>query len=852
MGCSNGKSDVDDLEDGTLEHAQSIGGGESWHDNLSLEEKKKIAKLHGGSECFFCKCCGIFGAWTGLKCCCCHFTAETPFLSIKHDRHCTDIPCCCLMIAAIALQLLLVLYAITTLQADPRWLVYYSDIYGQLCAPSISLEEYDIAFNVSSAGNYAAWPDIRMYDLRVCVDHCNDTLTDDRIVTPSFDADLGAIEFDSENGLSIDLSGYQSVNVLEAICIPDPEYADAIASHVLDADYSDFADNFNAVSDQVSLAVADVKTCVLLFILCAITAALISMFWGFLIRQIGAIIIWVSILITLVGVGLLAYYLITYSQYAYLFGYTTIGDVMYYTGVGLAVCDIGFALAVCAMWNRIRLAIAIAKETTRALSDMWSLFFYPLLPFLAFMVYIAYWIVGGVYMSSVTVEKEWPMPLAYTMPYYEGGPTLQSKLNLPDDATYVYLEVDDNWQYLGLFHFFVLLWVTHFISYHTFMVIAGVYAEWYFADWKDESETQKWRGSDEELLVIDGAAVRNDDDLEKSKAKVKENKDAAMKENKDAALDAAGQVESVEEIQYIAKLSRTPVCGSFGRVTKYHLGTIAFASLLIAIIEFIEYTLTYFEKKFVGAEPSPMKKIIIAIIHCALKVMKCILDRINRNGLIVTSIYGWPFCAASMKGIALVFKNVVRSSALAMVSGYLEKLGKICIIAGNLGLCMMFANYYYGNTLSSLVLPMIICFGITFVVTWQYMHLYEVGISTIFICFLVDEERNKSFESMKASKRLRKIIGAHKPPKEYLIAHSRSIRHDGVMDQTQKLHFANEAKHNEEDLRTMETMGHVEYFSDEEKKELNRILTVDQDDDEHDKDQVKHTFTLQALEMEAR
>ena len=62
------------------------------------------------------------------------------------------------------------------------------------------------------------------------------------------------------------------------------------------------------------------------------SALLVSMFWGWLIRKIGEIIIWVSILCTLRAGALSAYCLVTYSEYAYLFGYETIGDIMYYSG----------------------------------------------------------------------------------------------------------------------------------------------------------------------------------------------------------------------------------------------------------------------------------------------------------------------------------------------------------------------------------------------------------------------------------------------------------------------------------------------------------------------------------------
>ena len=162
--------------------------------------------------------------------------------------------------------------------------------------------------------------------------------------------------------------------------------------------------------------------------------------------------------------------------------------------------------------------------------------------------------------------------------------------------------------------------------------------------------------------------------------------------------------------------------------------------------------------------------------------MKCILDRINRNGYIICAITGWPFCSSSMKGISIVFNNIVRSAALNMVSGYLEKLGKIAIISFNAAVTMMVAFYVYGDELSSLFLPTLICLIISWVVCFQYMALYEVGLETIFICFLLDEEINKSKQfkdeygniiihpetgkpigKMRASHRLYKLIGLKKP-----------------------------------------------------------------------------------------
>ena len=170
-------------------------------------------------------------------------------------------------------------------------------------------------------------------------------------------------------------------------------------------------------------------------------------------------------------------------------------------------------------------------------------------------------------MGSVTVQDKHEMPAGVYQPFYDGGETLYEALGSPANATYIEYDIDETWQYCLLYHFFILLWVVQFIIYHTFLVLAGIYAEWYFAEWEDyPQDTVKKRGSGKR------------------------------------------------------ELSNHPIWDSFWRATIYHMGTLAFGSLLIAIIEFIEYTLTYFERKFRAGEPSPLQTAVLCLIKCILRV----------------------------------------------------------------------------------------------------------------------------------------------------------------------------------------------------------------------------------------
>jgi len=64
---------------------------------------------------------------------------------------------------------------------------------------------------------------------------------------------------------------------------------------------------------------------------------------------------------------------------------------------------------------------------------------------------------------------------------------------------------------------------------------------------------------------------------------------------------------------------------------------------------------------------------------------------------------------------------------------------------------------------------------------------------------------------MKASKRLRKIIGAQKPPKKYLIDKAKSVRGAGMMNAEQVEHFKHEEDLDRRDLRAMASVGNLEF-----------------------------------------
>ena len=89
------------------------------------------------------------------------------------------------------------------------------------------------------------------------------------------------------------------------------------------------------------------------------------------------------------------------------------------------------------------------------------------------------------------------------------------------------------------------------------------------------------------------------------------------------------------------------------QATFWHLGTAAFGSLIIAIIEFIRAIVAYVQKK---AKDSGNKvaQYLLCTIQCCLWCMEKCMKFINKNAYIQTAIFGVSFCPAAKKAFFLI------------------------------------------------------------------------------------------------------------------------------------------------------------------------------------------------------
>lgn len=92
---------------------------------------------------------------------------------------------------------------------------------------------------------------------------------------------------------------------------------------------------------------------------------------------------------------------------------------------------------------------------------------------------------------------------------------------------------------------------------------------------------------------------------------------------------------------------------------RYHLGTVAFGSLIIAICNFIRAILEWIETKLKKYD-NAFTRAIFTCMRCFFWLLNKFLRFINRNAYIMCAMYGHNFCTSAKQAFDLLLRNILR------------------------------------------------------------------------------------------------------------------------------------------------------------------------------------------------
>ncbi len=91
----------------------------------------------------------------------------------------------------------------------------------------------------------------------------------------------------------------------------------------------------------------------------------------------------------------------------------------------------------------------------------------------------------------------------------------------------------------------------------------------------------------------------------------------------------------------------------------YHLGTVAFGSLIIAIIRMIRTVLSYVESKL-KMYNNDLTKCLLCVCQCCLWCLEKFMRFINRNAYIMCAMKSTNFCTSALEAFNLLMRNIMR------------------------------------------------------------------------------------------------------------------------------------------------------------------------------------------------
>jgi hypothetical protein len=174
-------------------------------------------------------------------------------------------------------------------------------------------------------------------------------------------------------------------------------------------------------------------------------------------------------------------------------------------------------------------------------------------------------------------------------------------------------------------------------------------------------------------------------------------------------------------------------------VLRYHLGTAAFGSLILAIIKTIRSILAYLQRK-AKKSGNKIAQYVLCVLQCCMWCLEKCMRFLNKNAYIQTAMHGYSFCHACRAAFFLIARNILRVFAVSVVGDFVLLLGRICIPVITTFLCYIAIIYNTDNQIYGILAPMLMTFVIAYLVTTLFVEVFGMAISTILMCYCADEE----------------------------------------------------------------------------------------------------------------
>lgn len=182
-----------------------------------------------------------------------------------------------------------------------------------------------------------------------------------------------------------------------------------------------------------------------------------------------------------------------------------------------------------------------------------------------------------------------------------------------------------------------------------------------------------------------------------------------------------------------------PIATAVWRIIRYHMGSIAFGSFIIAVVRLARLILAYIQSRLRG-KSGPVVDFVLKVLQCCLWCFEKFLAYLNRNAYIEIAIFGHSFCTGAKKAFLLILENALRVAAINSIGDFVLFLGKLSTMA----VVLVVGNEFFQGheDVNYVFVPLTVSCAFAYAISHCFLLVYEITIDTIFLCFCEDCKEN--------------------------------------------------------------------------------------------------------------
>jgi len=220
------------------------------------------------------------------------------------------------------------------------------------------------------------------------------------------------------------------------------------------------------------------------------------------------------------------------------------------------------------------------------------------------------------------------------------------------------------------------------------------------------------------------------------------------------------------------QLGCCPMIAAYSRVFRFHLGSMAYGSAIVAIVQMARIIMAYIDHKTKTLQDKYcIVRYLMKVVQCLLWCFEKSLKFITKNAYIYIAMRGYSFCKAARNAFTIFLHNMAQFGVTMVITTTFIFLGKVMITSIA---CMV--AYAWVNTAPQFeegaedelhlpILPVAMSGILAYFCAKFFLGVYELAICSILVCFCEDYRMHVATGQEKMvfmSPSLRKaVLGGH-------------------------------------------------------------------------------------------